>query len=1139
MGEVRGEKLSFRRKDILALHQLPSAQAEDPLIVHCPARSGFGRRCLRLATIFSLFIILVVSGLVMAIESGAFDRALSASARNALSAALGSEYSAEIQDTALRFSNGLDLAVEAHGVVIRQMPEGEVMARADRLRLVIEPLSLLSGKIMIDEIISDGVDIDADRLPAGPAMDLAKLRVDSVPQLMDRAFRQIDTASDFISRGGLDKVVIDDLAILHGKSETPGAEIAVDHLTLQRALRGGLKIDGEVSIAGKPTTLSIQSERNKGHTGRLQAKLEGFDLGPVLLRYSSEGEIRQGLDGQVEISIAALRAGDQVAPSLSAAISGSDLLFYMDGNSQKVTTTQIALGYDFSKDTIEVRKSRAVFGRTVVPFSGGLIDLDRFNPSYARGSGIAIDLLAKDAVASIPASGEPSVPFDFKLLGRYLYAKSELQFDQLTVATPVGNMAGSLHVGFVDGKSPEISFSGQIAQMQTSAVKQLWPFWMADKPREWVMENLIGGTVRQGSISVFIPAGRMTIEPSPLQLHGNELSIAFDVVDTRVNIPGDIPPVRDAAARVEVHGGKVSVAFKSGASYFRSGRKVELSGGTLTVSDAYQKPLMADIALDLAGKADAVAELVTYKPIDALKRTGLTPADLTGDVTARLALKVGLVPDQNPPPPEWTANLALKDVSLAKPYANRKIESFDGTLKIDPQSARIDGKADIDGIAMDLALVEPVSDASVTTRERVIKAQLSDDARDKLAPGLDAIVKGTVGLTMTQKGDSDQSIQLDLRQARMTLPWVGWSKGQGVAAKATFNVREADGVTHIEDFRLLGDGFGAHGALSLNKNGLIAADVENVKLSAGDDYSVSVRHSGRTYSVKVGGAQADARALIASLKTPGDSEGPSSDAVASKDKLSLDLSLDRVIGFAGESLRNVKLTYGSLGDRVNAFDLQAISSSSQAVVAKMGRVQQRRRIDLTTSDAGALVRFANLYTHMDSGLLNLRLTGDGNGGWNGAVDVRNFSVNNEQRLQTIVSTPADADGRSLNAAVKRDIDVSSERFQRAYARLAINQSAIRVDGGVVRGEQVGATFQGLVRDETGAMDMTGTFMPAYGLNRILGELPIIGTLLGNGRDRGLLGITFRLTGAIAHPKVTVNPLSIIAPGVFRQIFEFR
>jgi hypothetical protein len=92
---------------------------------------------------------------------------------------------------------------------------------------------------------------------------------------------------------------------------------------------------------------------------------------------------------------------------------------------------------------------------------------------------------------------------------------------------------------------------------------------------------------------------------------------------------------------------------------------------------------------------------------------------------------------------------------------------------------------------------------------------------------------------------------------------------------------------------------------------------------------------------------------------------------------------------------------------------------------------------------------------------------------------------------------------------------------------------------VLRGSLVGASFQGLLYDPKGNIDMTGTFMPAYGLNRLFGEIPIIGILLGNGRDRGLIGVTFKLDGDADSPNVQVNPLSAIAPGIFRSIFEYR
>jgi hypothetical protein len=59
--------------------------------------------------------------------------------------------------------------------------------------------------------------------------------------------------------------------------------------------------------------------------------------------------------------------------------------------------------------------------------------------------------------------------------------------------------------------------------------------------------------------------------------------------------------------------------------------------------------------------------------------------------------------------------------------------------------------------------------------------------------------------------------------------------------------------------------------------------------------------------------------------------------------------------------------------------------------------------------------------------------------------------------------------------------------------------------------------------------------PAYALNAILGQVPLIGPLLGGG-SQGLFAANFALSGATADPKVSVNPLSALAPGVLRQLF---
>jgi hypothetical protein len=68
------------------------------------------------------------------------------------------------------------------------------------------------------------------------------------------------------------------------------------------------------------------------------------------------------------------------------------------------------------------------------------------------------------------------------------------------------------------------------------------------------------------------------------------------------------------------------------------------------------------------------------------------------------------------------------------------------------------------------------------------------------------------------------------------------------------------------------------------------------------------------------------------------------------------------------------------------------------------------------------------------------------------------------------------------------------------------------------------------------VDISGTFVPAYALNNAFAQLPLIGPILGGGRNEGLFGVTFRITGQASAPTLNVNPLSAIAPGFLRKIF---
>ena len=65
--------------------------------------------------------------------------------------------------------------------------------------------------------------------------------------------------------------------------------------------------------------------------------------------------------------------------------------------------------------------------------------------------------------------------------------------------------------------------------------------------------------------------------------------------------------------------------------------------------------------------------------------------------------------------------------------------------------------------------------------------------------------------------------------------------------------------------------------------------------------------------------------------------------------------------------------------------------------------------------------------------------------------------------------------------------------------------------------------------EAQQMDMEGVISPVYAVNMLGG--------LFSRQGEGLLGFQYSLKGPTSQPKVQVNPLSVLTPGMFRELFR--
>ena len=115
----------------------------------------------------------------------------------------------------------------------------------------------------------------------------------------------------------------------------------------------------------------------------------------------------------------------------------------------------------------------------------------------------------------------------------------------------------------------------------------------------------------------------------------------------------------------------------------------------------------------------------------------------------------------------------------------------------------------------------------------------------------------------------------------------------------------------------------------------------------------------------------------------------------------------------------------------------------------------------------------------------------------------------------------------------------SMQFDQLKAPFSYGNGQFILHDSYVNGPVIGATLRGKIDFRTETMRLGGTYVPLYGLNSAIGEIPILSDLLVGRKGEGVFGVTFAIEGPTAKPTVIVNPVSILTPGVFRQIFDFN
>ena len=1124
------EKIRFRRGDLTSLDSLPSFEAPAGPIGATLARA------LRFAAVAVAGVMCVAVGITVlaygVLLSGVAQDRLRSEAQGAVAALFGPDYDVEIGGIGVAIDRRARLALEVSGASVTSAESGEQAMRVDNLRFGLRLLPLLRGEVRMATADLSGALVALAAIPRGSAGSAPEVldehgRIDP-DAVLDTLFDGAWRAAGALRRLDVERISLGEVELLPLPASTTA--LTVVRADLAETADGSLTAEAEVSFAGVAATVAATYGAGGDETAVIDTMAIALDVAASAAPHA----LGRHRFGSAALTIDGSRHGSEEMLSIAGTIGGLDIDL-ADGD-RLVSDVGMQGRVRHGEHKLEFERLTIASGRSVWRFHGALGPVPHEPvPHEDDGEappGYRFELVSDGSTISPAGSPEAAMTAVARLAGTISTDGRAIDIAEIGVRTMQGELTGSAAVSLGQPGAPGIELALDVASLPVAQVKQLWPWFAARGARNWVVSNIFGGRVGDGRLRLSVPPGRLG---NGVPLGPDEVSGHFAIEDTRFDVAGRIPPVRDGYGMVDFRGSDVDVALTSGTVYMPGGRTVDASNGQLTIRAAHVQPVIGDLRIDVSGAADAVLALASYDPIDVARYIDLKPEELSGTVEGVVHADIPLQKDTPVETLDWSVDLAYRGLSLSRPFEGQTVTEAEGTIAVDPTRAAIDAKARLNGAPATIHMVEPLREGRAA-KERRIALQLDDKAREALAPGLDMLLTGITEVELDDAIAGSRAFKASLGRSTLTIPWAGWSKGPGVPGTVEFVMRTEGDSIRLDDFVLAGETFAAKGDIRLDRGEVTRVRFPSARLNRNDDFSFDLAAKGGGYAITIRGKSIDARSVV---KLYSQDDAGSGEGTSSPVPVTVDLAVDTMTGFHSEVLRNVELAYAGTGTRTDKLSFSAVTRNGTPVSFEDGRDGNARSVTMQSSDAGSVLRFLDIYEHMEGGSIALALAGSGAGPLRGQVDARDFFVVNEPRLKSIVSTaPRDA-GRSLNDAVRGEIDTTRVQFQRGFSQIEKGAGYLKLAQGVLRGPLIGSTFQGTFYDAQGNMDMTGTFMPAYGLNRIFGEIPLVGAILGNGRDRGLIGITFRLAGKSGEPQLQINPLSVIAPGIFRSVFEFR
>lgn len=696
-----------------------------------------------------------------------------------------------------------------------------------------------------------------------------------------------------------------------------------------------------------------------------------------------------------------------------------------------------------------------------------------------------------------------------------------------------------IHKWLEDGST--VTAKLDVTSVNLDSLLKLWPKGLAKNAREWISDEIKSADIPEVNFNFESHVG------DGGDFIADRTEGAFLIDDLKVNYLEGLPHAEKISANANFDHTGFEFEIAKGQVL-----GVDLSKGIVKITGLDNDDEQLSLDLDLSGPLSDVLKIIDYDPLNFTRQAKIDPAKTKGEGDMKLRMSFPLINDLKFSHIKLNLDGAFRGIVTTVGVEGMPLHVTAGNIvvKVDEKHFEASGEAQVNELPSTVKSIVYFEHQKSIPWDTQIVLNTTASAKDYKRLGYDytLYMTGTANSTFTfqnyPKADPTLGIQLGLQNMKVDVPHIGWLKPVGKPGSLGFKLVIGEkGITKAKDISLKSDYIQANGTADFDSKG----DVHAIYLSSveaeGTSAAISVifnKEGG--YELHFSGKRINAKPFMDYLDD--DTERPKSEGSY---PLRITSNVDVLQMKSGAEFRDVNsvVELMVMPDEVDWLKVQ-LNAAAGGGTASNGRMGQQaggisldlmpntsggQKLQIHANDAGQLLKNLEVYDDLLSGSMIVNATRVGKGPFIGTLQLDNFDATQIPLVGRLASILSPMGMVNLFSSQGR-VTINSFNCNFSYS-----DSEVIFSQGVGKSIGLGFTTEGRLDLVNNTFDIKGNLIPAYVLNSILDNIPILGSLLSGGKGEGLFAMAYTVQGDMSNPQINVNPLTALAPGFLRNLFE--